>query len=60
MELTKAIEILRATVQTGSYVPNSGQEIAVQLGIQALIKIQDLRTRFPLLMPEPLPDQDPE
>ncbi|MBA7567176.1 hypothetical protein ES708_08877 [subsurface metagenome] len=60
MTRTKAIEILKLAISDPDMVDANDLVEAQELGIQALDKIHDLRTRYPTLMPELLPSEDPE
>ncbi|MBA7540032.1 hypothetical protein ES705_32321 [subsurface metagenome] len=60
MKPTKAVEILKLAISDPDMVDANDLVEAQELGIQALDKIQDLRTRYPTLMPELLPSEDPE
>ncbi|MBA7550770.1 hypothetical protein ES705_43293 [subsurface metagenome] len=60
MTRTKAIELLKLAISDPDMVDANDLVEAQELGIQALDKIQDLRTRYPTLMPELLPSEDPE
>ncbi len=56
----KAKEILKLAIFNPDRVDANDLVEAQELGIQALDKIQDIRTRFPTLMPELLPSEDPD
>ncbi len=58
MKISKAIEINTIHNDHNPNFTDAEREEAHQLGIEALKKIQDIRTRFPLLMPDPLPGED--
>ncbi|MBA7580828.1 hypothetical protein ES708_22722 [subsurface metagenome] len=60
MKISKAVQILKLTISDPDMVVAGDLVEAQELGIQALDKIQDLRTRYPTLMPELLPSEDPE
>jgi hypothetical protein len=55
----KAIEILALDLTYTYPARYNDLQDAVNLGREALIKLQDIRTRFPTLMPDPLPGEDP-
>jgi hypothetical protein len=57
MELTKAIEILKLAISDPDLVDANDFVEAQELGIQALNKIQDLRTRYPIQKPQLLPGE---
>ncbi len=58
--LDKAIEIQQLFVtQTEGYFDDEDIE-AAKLGIEALKKIQDIRARFPTLIPDLLPGEAPQ
>ncbi|MBA7532775.1 hypothetical protein ES705_25005 [subsurface metagenome] len=59
MKPTKAVEILKLAISDPDMVDANDLVEAQELGIQALDKIQDLRTRYPTLMPELLPSEEP-
>ena len=58
MTIDKAIKILGA-IRRAVYDYDELEEVAAsKFGIEAIKKIQDIRTRFPTLMPDPLPGED--
>ncbi|MBA7578658.1 hypothetical protein ES708_20523 [subsurface metagenome] len=60
LTIPKAIEILQELPDNIHNACDYEDEEALKLGIEALKKIQDIRTRFPTLMPELLPGEDPD
>ncbi len=54
----KAIEILALDLTYTYPARYDDLQDAVNLGREALIKLQDIRARFPTLMPDPLPGED--
>ncbi len=56
----KAKEILKLAISDPDLVDTIDLLNAQKLGIEAIVKLQDIRARFPMLMPDPLPGEEPQ
>jgi len=60
MKLDKAIEVLKELPTTDNNDLTSNQQDAVKLGIEALYRVEDLRTKPSYRAEAPLPGETPE
>ena len=58
MTIDEAIELLEKEDRRSYPKRRLEAHLAIKLGREALIKLQDIRARFPILMPDPLPGED--
>jgi hypothetical protein len=60
LTIDKAIEILSDPEPDIDGILNDDYKDAVKLGIEAIVKLQDIRARFPILIPDLLPGEEPQ